>query len=190
MWSKKWYLKRNRSCDSHLLNELLETDMPWDDAIVVLAGKLRKLWDSLSELRSSLCERRLEKDSSEACYCLSKLRSLLSFPSGMIPHSKIAQFNWECTGHLILIAFPLQQWLHESAYVPLYFCLIIVQRNATQISLFIILQVHSTRFGCQPHPSSWVHKTVTTASGTGHNFCAATSLQRDLTWPRWREVAA
>jgi len=28
---------------------------------VVSAGKLRKLWDSLSQLRSSLCERRLEK---------------------------------------------------------------------------------------------------------------------------------
>jgi hypothetical protein len=61
MWSKKWYLKRNIACDTHLLNELLETDVPWDDAIVVSAGKLRKLWESLSELRSSLCERRLEK---------------------------------------------------------------------------------------------------------------------------------
>jgi len=49
--------------------------------------------------------------------------------------------------------------------------LIIVQRDATQSSLFIILQVHSTCFGCQPHPSSGVHKTVTTASGTGHIFC-------------------
>jgi hypothetical protein len=29
--------------------------------IVVSAGKLRKLWDSLSELRGSLCERRLER---------------------------------------------------------------------------------------------------------------------------------
>jgi hypothetical protein len=53
MWSKKWYLKRNISCDAHLLKELLETD--------VSAGKLRKLWDSLSELRSSLCEKRLER---------------------------------------------------------------------------------------------------------------------------------
>jgi hypothetical protein len=26
MWSKKWYLKRNISCDAHLLNKLLETD--------------------------------------------------------------------------------------------------------------------------------------------------------------------
>ena len=59
------------------------------------------------------------------------------------------------------------------------FILIIVQRDATQSSLFIILQVRSTCFGCQPHPSSGVHRTVTTASGTGHIFCAATYLQ----WP-------
>ena len=52
-----------------------------------------------------------------------------------------------------------------------YFCvLIVVQRDATQSSLFVILQVRSTCFGCQPHPSSGVLKTVTTASGTGHIF--------------------
>jgi hypothetical protein len=28
MLSKKWYLKRNISCDAHLLNELLGTDVP------------------------------------------------------------------------------------------------------------------------------------------------------------------
>jgi len=28
MLSKKWYLKRNISCDAHLLSELLETDVP------------------------------------------------------------------------------------------------------------------------------------------------------------------
>ena len=60
-WSKKWYLKRNISRDVHLLNELLETDVPWDEEIVMSAGKLRKLWDSLSELRNSLCEKRLER---------------------------------------------------------------------------------------------------------------------------------
>jgi hypothetical protein len=49
------------SFDAHLLNELLETDAPCDDAIVVWAGKLRKLWDFLSELRSSVYERRLER---------------------------------------------------------------------------------------------------------------------------------
>ena len=50
----------------------------------------------------------------------------------------------------------------------------IVQLDATKSNLFIILQVHCTCFGCQPHPPSGVHKIVTTASGTG----ATTSLQR------------
>jgi hypothetical protein len=57
IWSKDWYLKRNISCDAYLLNELLESD----DAIVVSAGKLRKLWDYLCKLRSSMCKRRLDK---------------------------------------------------------------------------------------------------------------------------------
>jgi len=93
MWSKKWYLKRNISCDAHLLNELLEGWVPWDDAIVVSAGKMRKLWDSLSGLRGSVCERRLER-SSEACAIA--YQNCAVFPSGMTSHSKIAQFNWEC----------------------------------------------------------------------------------------------
>jgi len=84
--------------------------------------------------------------------------------------------------------FPLHYHanIRMNAVLHLGFILIIVQRDATQSSLFIILQVHSTCFGCQPHPSSGVHKTVTTASGTGHIFCAAASQA----WPRWREVAA
>jgi len=54
---------------------------------------------------------------------------------------------------------------------------VIVQQDATQSSLFIILQVHSTCFGCQTHPSSGEHKTSTTASGTVHIYCEATFLQ-------------
>ena len=71
-------------------------------------------------------------------------------------------------------------WLSFYVYgsVHRWSVLITVQRDATQSSLFIILQVHSRCFGCQTHPSSGVHKTVTTASS---------SL---LAWPRWREVAA
>jgi len=45
-------------------------------------------------------------------------------------------------------------------------------------------------FRVSPHPLSGVLKTVTAFSGTGHNTCAATSLQRGLIRPRWREVAA
>ena len=67
------------------------------------------------------------------------------------------------------------------------YILLIVQRDATQSSLFFVLQDHSTCFGCQPHSTSGVHKILTTASGTGHIFCAATSLQRGQAWPRWRK---
>jgi hypothetical protein len=89
MWSKKWYLNRNISCDGHLLNELLETD----DVIVLSAGKLRKIWDSVSELRSSVCERRLERTVLRPSLCLSKLHSYSVFPLVVMSHSKIAQFN-------------------------------------------------------------------------------------------------
>jgi len=65
----------------------------------------------------------------------------------------------------------------DTTYILVISILIIVQQDVTQSSLFIILQVHSTCFGCQLHPSSGVHKNVTTASGTGHIFCAATPLQ-------------
>jgi hypothetical protein len=91
MWSKKWYLKRYISCDAHLLNELLKTGVPWDDANVVSAGKLKKMWDSLSELRSSVCERLLEK---------TVLRSAL-FPV------KTTQFT----------QFFLQVWRHTVKYL-------------------------------------------------------------------------
>ena len=61
--------------------------------------------------------------------------------------------------HLIVSFFFLN---NATSYMTI---LIIVQRDATQSCLFIILQFDSTCFGCQPHPSSRVHKTVTTASG-------------------------
>jgi len=67
--------------------------------------------------------------------------------------------------------------------------LINVQRDATQSSLFIIPQVHSTRFGCQLHPSC-VHKTVTTASGTGHAVLYSYLPPMCPSCPRWREVVA
>ena len=68
-----------------------------------------------------------------------------------------------------MLSHPLRYSCVE--YSVSYYMLIIVQRDATQSSLFIILQVYSTCFGCQPHSASGVHKAVTTT-------CAATSLQR------------
>jgi len=44
-------------------------------------------------------------------------------------------------------------------------------------------------FRVSQHSSSEVLKTVTAASGTGQNTGTATSLQRGLMRPRWREVA-
>jgi len=62
--------------------------------IVVSAGKLRKLWNSLSELRISLCERRLEGAIlSPALLSVQTTQFTPFFPSGMTSHSKIAQFN-------------------------------------------------------------------------------------------------
>jgi hypothetical protein len=40
------------------------------------------------------------------------------------------------------------------------------------------------------HPSSGVHKTVTTASGTGHINGSVTKSGQVQTWPRWNEVTA
>jgi len=54
----------------------------------------------VSELRSSLCERRLEKDSSGLCAIACQNCAVCSvFPPGMTSHSKIAQFNLDGIGH-------------------------------------------------------------------------------------------
>jgi hypothetical protein len=44
------------------------------------------------------------------------------------------------------------------------------QRDAVLSSLFIGLQNHSTFFGCRSRPSSGVHKTVVTTTGTSHVY--------------------
>jgi len=49
--------------------------------------------------------------------------------------------------------------------------LINVQWDATiSILYFILLQDHSTCFGCRPYQSSGVHKAAVTATGTSHMF--------------------
>jgi len=52
-------LKRNISFDAYLLNELIETDVEDYINYLRMTEQTFKLWDSLSELRSSVCERRL-----------------------------------------------------------------------------------------------------------------------------------
>ena len=44
-------------------------------------------------------------------------------------------------------------------------------------------------FRMSQNPSSGVLKTVTAASGTGHNIGTATSFQHGQVGPRWSEVA-
>jgi hypothetical protein len=90
-----------------------------------------------------------------------------------------------------IFPFNLQLYgIYSGGYKILGYILIIIQRDATQSSLSIILQVHSTCFGRRPHPSSGVHKTVTTTSGTGHIFLCSYLPPPWPVWPRWREVAA
>jgi len=82
----------------------------------------------------------------------------------------------------------LRLWFHASLIYINYYPTICNTKQSIH---------YSACFGCQTHPSSRVHKTVTTASGSGHIFCAATSPQHGQIFfcaatslQRWREVAA
>ena len=67
--------------------------------------------------------------------------------------------------------------------------LIKVQTDAT-LCRYLFTAKSLYMFRVSQHPSSGVLKTVTAASGTGHNIGTATSLQRGVPIrPRWREVA-
>jgi hypothetical protein len=62
--------------------------------MVVSVGKLRKLLDFLSQLHSSLRERRLEMTVLRSELLPVKTAQFTQFfPLGMTPHSKIAHFN-------------------------------------------------------------------------------------------------
>jgi len=63
--------------------------------------------------------------------------------------------------------------------------LIKIQPDAT-VCRYLFTAKSLYMFQVSQHPSSGVLQTVT---GTGHNTGTATSLQRGLNGPRWREVA-
>ena len=67
--------------------------------------------------------------------------------------------------------------------------ILIRSNKMQQYAGIYLLQNQSTCFGCPSHPSSGVHKTVTAASGTGHNIRATIFLQCGH-WPRWRKFVA
>jgi hypothetical protein len=66
--------------------------------------------------------------------------------------------------------------------------LIEIQTDAT-VCRYLFTAKALYMFRVSHHQSSGVLKTVTAASSTGHNIGTATSLQRGLIRPRWREVA-
>jgi len=77
---------------------------------------------------------------------------------------------------------------NELELVDILAYLIKIQPDATVCrNLFTAKSLYM--FRVSPHPLSGVLKTVTAASGTGHNIGTATSLQRGPMRPRWREVA-
>jgi len=65
--------------------------------------------------------------------------------------------------------------------------LIKIQPDAT-VCRYLFAAKPLYMFRVSQHPSSGVLKTVTTASGTGHNTGTATSLRGPIR-PRWKEVA-
>ena len=84
------------------------------------------------------------------------------------------------TQFLVRLYFTLRALTQNFALQPIKTCyvhvsvnhksiLINVQRDATN-AVYILLQDHSTCFGCRSHPSSRVHKTVVTATGTSHTI--------------------
>ena len=64
-----------------------------------------------------------------------------------------------------------------------------VNKNPTRCK-YLLTAKSLYMFRVSQHSSSGVLKTVTAASGTGHNTGTATPLQRGPIRPRWREVAA
>jgi hypothetical protein len=96
--------------------------VPWDDAIVVSAGKLRKLWDSLSELRNFLCERRLDKTVMRTVLLSENCALYSVFPSSTSSHSKIAQLNWECIGSWL-------DFLSDTSWIQTYWTLVWVLKG-------------------------------------------------------------
>ena len=66
--------------------------------------------------------------------------------------------------------------------------LIKIQPDAT-VCRYLFTAKSLYMFQVSQHPLSGVLKTVTAASGRGHNIGTATSLQPVPIRPRWREVA-
>jgi hypothetical protein len=105
---------------------------------------------------------------------------ILPMSSKKLPQLGLPYIHHKIRGHFPLIQHKksghiskkrLKKRIYSHYFIELnFFPIIVNQRDATVRSqfYFILLQDHSTCSGCCPHPSSRVHNTVTTASGTGH----------------------
>jgi len=86
----------------------------------------------------------------------------------------------------VSVNFFLSSWFRASEFN--------VNKNPTAATVcrYLFIAKSLYMFRVSQHSSSGVLKTVTAASGTGHNIGTATSLQRGLMgtrWTRWWEVA-
>ena len=92
---EKEYIMR---CSSAEWIECLETMPSWFRQ--VNRGKCGIPWANCAVL----CVKTTGKDSSDACAIACQNCAVYSvFPSGITPHIKIAQFNWQCMGRLTFI---------------------------------------------------------------------------------------
>jgi len=97
-----------------------------------------------------------------------------------------ATSSWRTVGLTIFCCCLFALWWHSGAET----CRSCINNRPTRCntkqsiyysaSLLYMFRVSSTPI---------IRSTHNTASGTGHIFCSATSLQCGQAWPRWREVA-
>ena len=106
-----------------------------------------------------------------------------SLQSSQLKYGK-TQINVLFSSHTVIKHYKTLHFMFMVPCIVIY--IIISQQDAAVRSQFFLLQGHSTCFGCFPHPSSGVHKTVSTAYGTGHFIVEATFFQR----ARWKKIAA
>ena len=124
----------------------------------------------------------------------SLVRLMIQFFPKIIIHNHLIKWG-DYSEWLSYVAFPEIYSLSDTKYVN---CL---SHLVNPIDIFIKIQPDATvcrylftakslyMFRVSQHPSSGVLKTVTAASGTGHNISTATSVQRCPIRPRWTEVA-
>ena len=151
LWSKKWCLKRNISCDVHLLNELLETDVPWDDAITVRQvnwGNCGIPWVNCTVLWKTT-----GKDSSKACAI-----------TYLLTYSMVQSSSWEANWFAASQEIPCisrNLKVHYRTYKRPPPLSILGQPNPVHIPTSYLLEIHpniihpSTSRSPQWSPSLW-----------------------------------